>query len=150
MKGSPVYPLIHVHIGVWLTTWQFALEPHAPMQGSLHFWLMQANWVMHSLLLIHSGLQFGGMPENSGRQEHDGELLSTWHWELGPQGDGWHGSTDGCSTTYKIVICFNNRFSKWMWKISNLNKVSRSYLKPCSVWKDHQYNAMDNYRLDYD
>jgi len=52
---------------------------------------MHAIWLGHSLLLIHSGLQFGGVPMNSATQEHDGASLTTWHWALGPQGDGWHG-----------------------------------------------------------
>lgn len=37
---------------------------------------------------MHSGLQLGGEPINVGKQEHDGEVPITLHWELGPQGDG--------------------------------------------------------------
>lgn len=45
----------------------------------------------HSLLLIHSGLHMGGTPTKLGKQEHEGESLTTLHSALGPQGDGWHG-----------------------------------------------------------
>ena len=76
---------------MWLTTWQSAFVPHEPIQGSLHLWLIQANWLGHSPLLTHSGLQFGGLPMNSGKQEHEGESFATWHCAFGPQGDGWQG-----------------------------------------------------------
>lgn len=49
---------------------------------------MHARLSAHSLLLIHSGRQFGGMPIKLGRQEHDGELFITLHKEFGPQGVG--------------------------------------------------------------
>lgn len=49
---------------------------------------MQARWLGHSLLLTHSGLQFGGDPINPSRQEHDGESPISLHSEFGPQGDG--------------------------------------------------------------
>lgn len=49
---------------------------------------MQAKWFAHSLLLIHSGRQLGGIPMNSGKQEHDGESLITLHSALAPQGEG--------------------------------------------------------------
>lgn len=52
---------------------------------------MQAKWFAHSLLLIHSGLQFGGVPINSGKQEHEGESLMTLHSAFEPHGDGWQG-----------------------------------------------------------
>lgn len=62
--------------------------PQSPGQGSLHFWLIQARWLAHSELVMHSGRQFGGDPINSARQEHEGESPMTLHSELGPQGDG--------------------------------------------------------------
>lgn len=92
-NGSPVYPAMQAQIGVWLTTLQSALTPHESMQGSWHFWLIQANRLGHSLLAIHWGLQFGGLPMNSFKQEQDGVLLITWHCEFGPQGLGWQGFT---------------------------------------------------------
>jgi hypothetical protein len=47
----------------------------------------------HSLLLTHSGRQFGGDPVNSGKQEQEGDSFISLHCEFGPQGDGWHGFT---------------------------------------------------------
>lgn len=72
-----------------------------PGQGSLHFWFMHAKLFGHSLLLTHSGLQFGGTPTYCGKQEQDGEVPETLHWALGPHGEGLHGSigTIGCSAS---------------------------------------------------
>lgn len=101
-----MYPLWQTHIGVWLTTRQSAFEPQEPGQGSLHFWLMQARLLLHSLLLIHSGLQFGGELINSGRQEQEGKSFTTWHWEFGPQIADWHGligTGNGSSTVPKQI-----------------------------------------------
>lgn len=65
---------------------------------------MQACLLSHSELLMHSGLQAGGEPMKSGRQEQEGESLMTWHWELGPQGEGRHRSigVGGLSAVIKI------------------------------------------------
>lgn len=71
--------------------------PQEPGQGSLHLWLMQANWVGHSLLTRHSGRQLGGEPTKFGRQLQEGELLETVHWALDPQGEGLHGLVTGSS-----------------------------------------------------
>lgn len=95
-NGSPVKSFAQMHDGTWFTTWHSAFEPQEPAQGSLHLRLMHAKWLLHSLLLIHSGLQFGGVPMNSGLQEHDGELLITWQIAFGPHGDGWQGLI-GCT-----------------------------------------------------
>lgn len=62
-----------------------------PGHGSLHFCWIHAKWLGHSELLIHSGLQFGGVPIYSWRHEQDGLPLMSLHWEYGPQGDGWQG-----------------------------------------------------------
>lgn len=45
-------------------------KPQDPGQGSLHFWLLQASFCAQSELTVHSGLQVGGVPIYSGRQEH--------------------------------------------------------------------------------
>lgn len=58
--------------------------------------LAQAKLYKHSLLVIHSGLQFGGDPINWGRQEHDGDSPCTLHCEFGPQGDGTQGLPTYC------------------------------------------------------
>lgn len=52
---------------------------------------MQAKCGVHSLLLMHSGLQFGGTPMNSVKHEQAGDSPLTMHCELGPHGDGIHG-----------------------------------------------------------
>lgn len=54
---------------------------------------MQASSFGHSLLAMHSGLQFGGLPINSFKQAHDGELPTSLQMELGPHGDGSQGFT---------------------------------------------------------
>ena len=64
---------------------------------------MQARWFGHSLLLTHSGLQFGGEPTYVGKQEHDGESPTTLHSAFGPHGDGLQGSTIGSSPTNVLV-----------------------------------------------
>ena len=101
-KGSPVKPVKQVHIGVWLTTRHSVLEPHEPGQGSLHFRLMQAKLLEHSLLLTHSGLQFGGEPIKSGKQAQDGLSLIVWYMELGPHWQEAHVSSCGGLTAIEI------------------------------------------------
>lgn len=64
---------------------------------------MQDKWIGHSLLLIHSGLQFGGEPINSDKQEQDGESPWTLHWEFGPQGDGTQGFPTGCDISAAVI-----------------------------------------------
>jgi hypothetical protein len=41
--------------------------------------LMQAKLNEHSLLVTHSGRQFGGEPVNSGKQEQEGESPTALH-----------------------------------------------------------------------
>ena len=47
-NGSPVSSLGQLQIGLWLMTRQTAFSPQTPGQGSLHFWLIQANDWEHS------------------------------------------------------------------------------------------------------
>lgn len=54
---------------------------------------MQALSVGHSLLLEHSGLQYGGDPKKLDKHVHDGISPTSLQTELGPQGDGVHGVT---------------------------------------------------------
>jgi len=82
-------------MGVWLTTLHSALSPQAFGQGSLHFWLIQAKWLEHSELLMHSGLQYGGLPIISGKHEHDASSPIARHCAFDPQGEGWQGSEGG-------------------------------------------------------
>lgn len=88
MNGSPSYSGKQIQFGVWLTTRHSEFNPHTPTQGFLHFWLIHAKLLEHSLLLTHSGRQLGGTPTNSAKQEHEGESLITLHSALEPQGDG--------------------------------------------------------------
>lgn len=94
-KGSPVYSCGHKQLGVWLTTRHCASKPQAPTQGFLHLLFIQAIWFGHSLLLVHSGRQFGGVPINSEAHEQEGELCIDLHIELGPHGEGTHGFVCG-------------------------------------------------------
>lgn len=52
---------------------------------------MQAKLLEQSVLTVHSGRQFGGMPKKFCWQEQTGLSLRTRHSEFGPQGDGKHG-----------------------------------------------------------
>lgn len=56
-KGSPVKPGRQEHIGRWLTTSHWALEPQIPGQGSRQCWFWQARLLTQSELIRHSGLQ---------------------------------------------------------------------------------------------
>lgn len=92
-NGSPVYPISQMHIGVWLTTLHSAFNPHEPEHGFRHFLLIQARFVAQSVLLVHSGRQFGGDPINSARHLQSALSPFSVHCELGPHGDGWQGLT---------------------------------------------------------
>lgn len=97
-----------MQFGVWLTTLQSAFKPQLPGQGSLHFWLIHARCNAHSLLLIHSGRQFGGVPVNSGKHEHDGASPIALHWALGPHGFGWQGFVgSGLGSSPKTFLKIN-------------------------------------------
>lgn len=104
VNALPVKPSAQEQIDTCFMTWQLAFNPQEPGHGSLHFWLMQARLLAQSSLIVHSGLQFGGLPSKFGKQEHDGLLRRFWHCELGPHGEGTHGSlwgSGGCSWTKK-------------------------------------------------
>lgn len=78
-------------MGVWLTTLHSAFNPHEPRHGSWHFLFMQAILNAHSVLLVHSGRQFGGNPMKSGKHLQSALSPFSTHCELGPHGDGKHG-----------------------------------------------------------
>lgn len=69
-------------------TRQSAFSPHGPGQGDTHFWFLQVLSEGHSVLTTHSGLQFGGDPLYSGKQEHTLCPFDIRHWLLGPHGEG--------------------------------------------------------------
>ena len=56
---------------------------------------MQARLLGHSELIVHSGLQLGGLPKKLGKHEHEGESPTFRHCEFGPQGDGTQGFITG-------------------------------------------------------
>lgn len=61
-NGSPVYPELHEHIGIWFITLQTAFWAQRSSHGFLHFWLIQARLVAHSAFKTHSGRHPGGLP----------------------------------------------------------------------------------------
>lgn len=79
MKGFPVKPCLHTHIGLWLITLQFAFTPQAVRHGLEHFFSTHARFAGHSELTTHSGLQFGGEPIKFGIQEHTACLFISLH-----------------------------------------------------------------------
>lgn len=77
--------------------------PQEPGQGLAHFSLIQALSEEQSELMVHSGRQFGGLPEYCGRHEHDGEPFKSRHCENGPHGEGTQGFV-GTTTTSATAI----------------------------------------------
>lgn len=80
-----------------------ALIPQEPGQGSRHFCFIQAKLLEQSSLIVHSGLQFGGLPSKLGKQEHDGIPRRFLHCEFGPHGDGTHGSLVSIEGTVSLT-----------------------------------------------
>lgn len=80
MNGSPVNPDGQLQMGLWFMTSHLALTPQAPEQGLAHLNLWHARFDGHSELTTHSGLQFGGEPVYSGRQEHTAWSFTFRHW----------------------------------------------------------------------
>jgi hypothetical protein len=72
-------------------TEHLVLGPQDPGHGSLHRVFKHANELAHSLLVVHSGRQFGGFPIISSLHVQAGDSPTTLHCEFGPQGDGTHG-----------------------------------------------------------
>lgn len=90
-NGSPVSPWGQIHMGLWFMTEHWALKPHVPGHGSLHFWLMQASFCAQSELIVHSGRHEGGLPIYPWTHLHIAMPLTSWQWLLGPHGDGEQG-----------------------------------------------------------
>lgn len=76
------------------------------MQGEAHFRLIQALLNGHSLFTTHSGRHDGGLPTNSGKQEHIAAPLLSLQRELGPHGFGLQASTisTGANGEYAVRI----------------------------------------------
>lgn len=63
---------------------------------------MQAKLLRHSGLIVHSGLQFGGIPIKPSTHEHAGLSPRNWHIEFGPHGDGTHGLIGTLGSSAKL------------------------------------------------
>lgn len=74
-----------------MITEHLVFGPQAPGHGFLHWFLKHANVLVHSSLIVHSGLQFGGFPTIFSEHVQAGDSPTTLHCEFGPQGDGTHG-----------------------------------------------------------
>jgi hypothetical protein len=66
---------------------------------------MQAVVKLHSELMIHSGRQFGGLPEKLGWQEQTQAPFISLFWLLGPQGSGSQGFSGTTGSVNKQKIC---------------------------------------------
>jgi len=69
---------------------------------------MQAVVKLHSELMIHSGRQFGGLPEKLGWQDQTQAPFISLFWLLGPQGSGSQGfsGTTGSVSKQEYVSLF--------------------------------------------
>lgn len=83
------------------------------MHGSTHLLLIQDLSKLHSLLVIHSGRQYGGFPTKPLKQVQDDVSPTSRHKAFGPHGDGMQGVFVGGFTSKKIIfynlyknICF--------------------------------------------
>uniref|UniRef100_A0A1A9VW36 Uncharacterized protein n=1 Tax=Glossina austeni TaxID=7395 RepID=A0A1A9VW36_GLOAU len=72
----------------------------------------------HSELRTHSGLQLGGVPIKSGKQEQAGLPPIIWHFELGPQGEGTHdgGRSVGSVAHSELTIHSGLQLGGWFMK----------------------------------
>lgn len=68
---------------------------------------MQAKLEAHSLLPVHSGLQYGGEPEKLGIQEQEGESAISLHIELGPHGEGVQGVASSTGDTANEIYYYS-------------------------------------------
>lgn len=65
---------------------------------------MQAWLDGHSLLLVHSGLQYGGDPKKFSIHVQDGESEISLQIEFGPHGDGVQGETSESGGPNEIIM----------------------------------------------
>lgn len=145
MKGSPVKPALQLQIGLWLLTMHWELSPQTPGQGSLHFLLMHAWFVGHSVLTVHSGLHAGGLPINVGIQEQTACPFESRHWELGPQGDGLQTSLNVAGLKKFCKIHVKNSCTVWYFLLTYEIFVLR-----CRNWMDCQNSRIGMCKLGDD
>lgn len=74
------------------------------MHGSTHLLLIQDLSKLHSLLVIHSGRQYGGFPTKPLKQVQDDVSPTSRHKAFGPHGDGMQGVFVGGFTSKKNNI----------------------------------------------
>lgn len=106
-NGSPVILNVQLQIGLWRITLHWELRPHVPGHGSMHLFLIHARFESHSEFITHSGLQFGGVPINSDKQEQTAWSLMFWHLLFGPQTGVLQGSCS-LSVAKNNELLFNN------------------------------------------
>lgn len=100
VNGSPMYPVLHVQRGEWLTTWQLAFDAHVPGHGSIHLFLVQALLLGQSELTTHSGWQPSyGFPIYPFRQMQAPALARSIHSAFAPQGEGSQAESVSNGTT---------------------------------------------------
>ena len=103
VKGSPIYPGIHVQLGTWFLTSHWALIPQVPGQGSTHLFRWQALFDGQSELTTHSGRQATyGSPKVSGLHWQAAARLRSVQKALVPQGEGLQGSITSVGAGTKI------------------------------------------------
>lgn len=135
-KGSPCKPTSHAQVARWSTTEHTAPGPQACSQGSLHRWATHARAAGHSALIVHSGRQFGGDPMYPGWQLQAGVSPVLTHIELGPQGEGWQGSS-GIGAGAKKIFSHEYKFKIICFKITEV--LYFIYLATdSSNWMDRQ------------
>lgn len=78
---------------------------------------MHASMLEHSGLMVHSGLQLGGIPKYPTKQEQEGDLPMLRHSELGPHGDGTQGFTNmggsgsgGSTENIRLASCLSSDY----------------------------------------
>lgn len=110
-----------------------AFSPHEPAQGSRHLRFIHALSLEQSGWIVHSGLQLGGLPIYSLRQEQADVPPMFRHSECGPQGDGKHGSlgtsTTGSLMTVKQIFSFHCRERCFGRKKTSLTMIKKFFLK---------------------
>lgn len=126
-------------MGLCANTLQLALLAHCPTHGFTHRLLMQALSIAHSLFIVHSGRQLGGVPTNSDWQLHTAWELTSRHWLFGPQGDGVQGVglviSGNTIIVYKYVL-------KEEWRIINTNIYYSKLLGlNCTYLQPFQHNT---------
>lgn len=146
-NGSPTYPLGQVQIGLWLNVLHSAPRPQVPSHGFRHFWFIQANCWSHSLLVTHSGRQFGGWPMKSGWHEHVGRSPITRQMLWLPHGLGSQGLAGG-NAVIKTKMNYFNHLKRKKIKHSMWTYVFEVFV--CIQWMDHLDNFEGTYKLEHD